>query len=92
MGKPFLESYMTIHMNDVVRVRLTDYGREVDMEFDRQLHERVPAIITPYKPAREDSDGRRLSSLWSLMRRFGPYASPAAPVLFHGGIEVLSDG
>ena len=92
MAKPLLESWLTIHMNDLVRVRLTDYGREVHMEYERQLRERVPAIITPYKPACEDSEGRSQSSLWSLMRRFGPYASPAAASLFHGGIEVLSDG
>lgn len=63
---------MKINLNDIVRVKLTPFGRKVHRENHVALYayfEHLPH----YVPPTEDANGWSRWQLWSLMEQFGPY-------------------
>ena len=75
-------SVAQINLNDVVRVRLTDHGRQVY----RQHVEGLLGGAVLWTPASEDADGWSDWSLWDLMSVFGAATYMGGPLCF--GTEI----
>jgi len=64
------------NINDNVRVRLTDHGRDVHRrQFDlmRQHIKETMRDEWQYAAPKEDADGWSTWQLWSLLNTFGPH-------------------
>ncbi len=59
-------------MNDFVRVKLTDRGREILRQQNAELRREFP-YLPAYTPRKEDADGWSEWQLFSLMQHFGAY-------------------
>ncbi len=70
----------TFNLNDYVRVKLTDKGREIYMqEFER--------FGIEVGPPREDADGWVSIQCWSLMQIFGSYLVMGCELPFSTDIQ-----
>jgi len=79
---------MKFNVNDSVRVRLTDYGKEIlRKEFD-VMHESFPMAFKEFALPKEDSEGWSSWQMWSLMETFGKYIRLGGEVPFHTEIEI----
>ena len=76
-----------INLNDVVRVRLTDYGRALHRKnYDRLMAELVALPRqSPYVPPKEDADGWSEWTLWVLCEEFGRHFVMGMNTPFEGG-------
>lgn len=84
---------MLFNMNDYIRVRLTDEGREQyrqSVEALRSLMPPTAAAAFPFKPRKEDANGWSEWQGWELMRTFGPWMTMAAPVPFEMTVDIPS--
>lgn len=79
---------MKININDNVRVKLTDTGREVLKKNHNLLNKRTGAHL-PYLPPIEDADGWSTWQLWSLMRDFGPHIYNGCRIPFETEIKII---
>jgi DNA-binding MarR family transcriptional regulator len=78
---------MKFNVNNCVRVRLTDKGREIL----RQNHDALWKGRREYTPTvTEDEDGWSKWQLWALMQEFGPHMWLGGVVPFETEIEVLA--
>lgn len=78
---------MLFNINNTVRVRLTDAGRE----YHRRIHNELYARIFLYRPPEEDADGWSRWQLWSLMQTFGPGVSLGGPTLYEPTIDLVTE-
>lgn len=63
---------VTFNMNESVRVRLTDLGREALRRQHFDLYASIGKTRPPeYRPPREDANGWSTWQLWSLMHDLG---------------------
>lgn len=76
------------NINNNVRVRLTDAGRQYHRENYEVLIKHHGAKWYEYKPPKEDTDGWSTWQLWSLMNQFGAHLSLGAEPPF---IEIEID-
>lgn len=83
------ECMMPLNLNDKVRVRLTDIGREIHRRQFDEFKQRFPAFGYDYSPPKEDADGWSEWQLWDLMGTFGNYISLGCNVPFETTILVL---
>jgi hypothetical protein len=60
------------NINDKVRVKLTDYGREV-LKSDHELFWKSVGKTMEYRPPKEDENGWSTWQLWSLMHYLGEH-------------------
>jgi hypothetical protein len=78
---------MILNLNRIVRVQLTDWGRDID----RARHEAIFAD-TRYKmdyiPHEEDKDGWSKWQLWHLMEVYGKYMGMCEQLPFLLDIEI----
>lgn len=64
-----------INLNDYVKVKLTDSGKDIFYHQYDQINEKYgKEVCTPYYPE-EDSDGFIEIQLWRLMQIYGPAIS-----------------
>ena len=81
---------MNFNVNDKVRVKLTDFGRQAlarqHVEFWARTGRAAPYAHTPPK---EDADGWSEWQLWSLMQDLGPHISLGGPVPFETTIQLV---
>ncbi len=62
---------MYFNINDRVKVKLTDYGREIYYKWFDDFNKKVGKIvITPHYP-KEDENGFFEAAMWSIMEVFG---------------------
>ena len=62
-----------ININDYVKVKLTDSGKDIFYhQYDRVNEQYGKELLKPYYPE-EDSDGFVEIQLWQLMQIYGPY-------------------
>lgn len=61
----------SIRINDIVKVRLTEYGKSCYKEYHEEMYSNFPYI--KYTDVEEDVDGYSEWQLWELMRVFGNY-------------------
>ena len=76
---------MLISINRTVRVKLTDYGREIH---HRQWQCQALMPHLSYTPPNEDEDGWSEWQLWDLMSTFGPYVGLGEHLPFEVAIEI----
>jgi hypothetical protein len=75
------------NVNELVRVRLTEYGRKVLREQHDELRRTFPNL-SAYAEPRTDADGFTSFQLWSLMESLGPYCGLACPLPFETTIRL----
>ena len=76
-----------LNINDKVRVRLTDLGRE---ELVRG-HEKLFRGRWPYRAPHEDAEGWSEWQLWDLMHRLGHMCSLGSRLPFETVIEIKEE-
>lgn len=85
---------MRFNINNYVRVRLTEHGREAlrmrTDDLNRHIRQINPnAKLLPYDTVEEDADGWSTWQLWDLMKRLGgDNMSMAGPQMFETEIEI----
>lgn len=77
---------MRFNINDHVRVKLTDHGREIVHAHRQKLSAMLP-IPLPATQNQEDADGWSRWQLWSLMEIFGEHIHLCGPLPFETTIE-----
>lgn len=79
---------MRFNINNSVRVKLTEYGRECLRKNHNQLFE-GSTVRPEYSPPKEDADGWSEWQLWCLMSEIGPHISLGFNPPFETEIEIL---
>jgi hypothetical protein len=74
---------MLFNVNESVKVKLTDFGREIHY---RQWQAIMPHL--PYRPPTEDEDGWSKWQLWDLMSQFGAHVGLGMRLPFEAAIEL----
>lgn len=73
-------SNVAINLNEHVKVKLTDYGKDIYYHQYDHINQ-YREIIAPHFPE-EDSEGYSVFQLWDFMRLYGEYMSPSSkPVI-----------
>jgi len=72
------------NINYNVRVKLTDYGREV-LKSDHELFWKSVGKTMEYHPPKEDENGWSTWQLWCLMSKLGKH-------IYLGGSNVIETG
>jgi len=80
---------MKFNINDEVRIKLTDEGRERHRAQHDALMNRIPASARfDYRPPVEDSEGWSKWQLWVVMETFGPHTHLGSRNCFDTTIEI----
>ena len=87
---------MEVNLNDNVRVKLNDAGREIHKIRHDELYDYIESRGVPsptyerlkYRPPKEDSDGWSEWQLWDLMSLYGPHITLGAALPFETTIEI----
>jgi hypothetical protein len=66
---------MTINLNDIVFIKLTDKGRQVYKEWHDDYNKKYPVKLT-YRPPKEDENGYSRWKLYEIMQYFGNVLYP----------------
>ena len=73
---------MTINLNDFVKVKLTDLGKDIYYHRFDQVNEYIKKrggnLITPHMP-KVDSEGKTKIQLWDFIELYGDYIGMAKP-------------
>ena len=80
---------MEFNINDTVRVKLTDHGREVHASDRASFYLALGIEIPPYTPPKEDAEGWSEWQLWVLMEAFGPHTHLGSKNCFETTITLL---
>lgn len=78
---------MKININDTVKVRLTDLGRQRVQEMDAKLKRLCPTMAG-MRVIKEDAGGWSEWQLWELMSEFGIFLMNGGPLYFETEIEI----
>lgn len=78
---------MKVNINEYVRVKLTDTGREFYKKHCEELYKNFPELML-YHPPKEDHEGWSKWQLWHLMQLFGPIISLGCITPFDTEIEI----
>ncbi len=81
---------MKYNINDMVRVKLTDFGREALQDEHKKFWSSSKRPAPPYAPPKEDADGWSEWQLWCLMNRLGSYMDMGSKLPFETTIEIVS--
>ena len=84
---------MRFNMNNEIKVRLTDLGRQILLRQYEAIYD-TPYMREryPYIPPKEDSDGWSTWQMWYFMATFGPYLANGNNLPAHVEIEILQEG
>lgn len=64
---------MKINLNDQVKVRLNEKGRQILKNTHDRLNKDSNGFLGEYKPEAEDENGYTKFTLWVLMNEFGEH-------------------
>lgn len=85
---------MTINLNDSVKVKLTDHGKDIYFHQYDELNEHIKRsggkLIEPKMP-RVDAEGYTSFQLWHLMELYGPHIHMCSPLPFDVNIVIESE-
>lgn len=81
---------MYFNINNYVKVKLTDYGRQLYFQWWEDLNKKLNMRIEPKYPV-EDEDGYFKDSLWSLMEVFGRHFHMGGKLPFATNIEFYDE-
>jgi hypothetical protein len=79
---------MTFNINNHVRVRLTDLGRQIHRADYDDLVKLCGHVPYPYTPVAEDKDGWSEWQAWCLMSLFGKHLGNGRPLPFETVIRI----
>lgn len=83
---------MEFNINDFVRVRLTERGRQLHLQNYYRLRRIIPCDVEyPYTPPKEDAEGWSEWQLWVLMREFGAAMNNGSEPVFDTTIRIVRD-
>jgi len=77
----------TFNLNQKVRVKLTERGRDI-LKSDHEAFWADVGRNIPYRPPKEDADGWSEWQLWTLMAALGQHLSIGFSNVMHTGIEL----
>ena len=80
---------MKFNINDSVKVKLNDRGREILKQKYELLFKDSPRY--KFTPPREDEQGWSKWQMWHLMKTFGPHISLALELPFETEIEICEN-
>ena len=84
------KTFLPFNVNDYVRVRLTDRGRQIHRENFRKLNATlVLHADIKYTPPPEDADGWSEWQMWDLMSTFGEHMWLSCEPPFGTDIQVM---
>lgn len=82
---------MTINLNDKVKVKLTDHGKDIYYHQYDELNEKLKPygckFLEPRMPD-VDADGYTTFQLWQLMNLYGPHIHMTSPLPFETNIVI----
>lgn len=78
---------MKFNINSIVKVKLTDHGRQVHKEMWLRTFSGMLDKF-PYKPLYEDENGYSSWQLWNLMNVFGSKVALGDKPCFEAEIEI----
>lgn len=67
-----------MNINDFVKVKLTEYGKDILREKHENLRKRLPKMWE-YSGPIVDEEGYTKFQMWDLMKTFGPYMQLGNP-------------
>jgi hypothetical protein len=77
------------NINSTVKVRLTEYGKELHKNQWKEFWSSVGKLDKhPYKPLETDADGYCEFMMWNLMNKFGSYMILGCEVPFETTILI----
>ncbi len=79
---------MKLNMNDNVKVKLTQRGKEILQERFEKFHKNYPTSFTKFELPKEDKRGYSKWQLWRLFSVFGEHISMGLDVPFELDIEI----
>lgn len=62
---------MPFNINETVKIRLTDYGRQLHRADWEEWNKQLPKAFHEYHPPKEDKNGWSQWQMWDLMKQFG---------------------
>lgn len=77
---------MKFNINNYVKVKLTDFGREIHSDWWNSLDS---SWMRPYRSPTEDAEGYSVWQLWHLMEIFGEHIHLGGKNPFETEIEIL---
>ena len=80
---------MLFNLNNEVRVRLTQVGRDELKRQHDELYASLGKPNEPYTPKKEDKDGWSTFQMWYLMNKFGYMLGMGFSSPFEIEIEIL---
>jgi repressor LexA len=83
---------MTFNINDYVKVRLTDVGRQLHRKNWEDIIPETPLkieFLNKYQPPSEDNNGWSEWQMWDLMSEFGRYMYLNCNPPFETEIEIV---
>lgn len=72
-------SEVRINLNEIVKVRLTDLGKDIFYHKYDRLNQRYGRIICPPAFPKEDAEGCTKFQLWEFMELYGEHIGMAKP-------------
>lgn len=86
---------VVINMNEKVKVKLTDHGKDIYYHQYDELNERIKCrcgkLLEPVMP-KVDADGYTSFQLWHLMQLYGPHIRMGSPIPFDLSIVIPMGG
>lgn len=79
---------MKFNINHNVRVKLTDFGRQILREKFDETMEEFPHLTLNYTPPVEDAEGWSRWQLWCLMSELGSHLNMGCKLPFLPEIEI----
>ena len=77
------------NINDIVKVKLTDYGEKVLSAYFKAYEKYLPNNCDAIYET--DAAGYKTFQLWDLMNIFGEHIFPGAPICFENNEIIFSE-
>lgn len=85
-----MSAEIDFNLNDEVKVKLTDKGREIHRkQFDDLVEGLAPCHGMVYRPKEEDSEGWSTWQLWNLMHLYGEHCYNGCDIPFETTIKII---
>ena len=78
-----------INLNEVVKVKLTERGKEIHKKIHEDIRKEAPHLIGEYKGPIVDAEGYTKYQLWELMGDFGSQMFNGSPPCFEGNNIII---
>ena len=80
---------MKFNINDYVKVRLTQAGKDILRKKSDEQHKRMPQVFKEFSLPKEDSDGWSEWQMWHLFSGFGEHIHITCDPPFETEIDII---